>query len=175
MTRFGKVLWFTLVMPALFGFDWGTKELTRAMPLGAEVPLVPGLLSWVHAENPDITFSIPAPMALVVVFGFVAVGMLGLMLWRLPSDARVQATALAAMAAGALGNLVDRIGDGSVTDFVLVYTKHPAVAPWLVERFGTSSWPVWNVADACLLCGVVLWTLHGAFERDREPEAEAAA
>ena len=174
MARLGKMMWFVLVLPALFGFDWGTKELTRAMPLGAEVPLVPGWLSWVHAENPHIAFSIPVPMAVIVAFGFLALGMLGWTLWKLPSDARLQAVALATMAAGALGNLVDRLVDGSVTDFVRVYTEHPALAPWLVQRFGTATWPIWNVADACLLCGVLLWTVAAALEREREPEPDPA-
>ena len=174
MTRFGKVLVFTLVSPTLFGFDWGTKALTRAMPLGAEVELVPGWMSWVHAENPDIAFSIPMPMAVVITFGFLALGMLAWMLWRLPSDARLHAAALATMAAGAVGNLADRLVDGSVTDFLRVYTEHPAMAPWLVNAFGTASWPVFNVADVCLLAGVALWGIASAFEGEREPEPEPA-
>jgi signal peptidase II len=171
MARFGKLVWFVLLLPTLVGFDWGTKELTRAMPLGAEIQLVPGWVSWVHAENPDIAFSIPAPMTLVLVFGFVALGLLGVTLWRLPADARAQGAALAVMAAGAIGNLVDRLGDGSVTDFLRVYTVHPSIAPWLVSTFGTSSWPVFNVADVCLLLGVGMWTLHAAFEREQPPLA----
>lgn len=174
MTRFSKLVVFALVSPALVGFDWGTKELARALPLGAEVPVVPGLVSWVHAENPDIAFSIPMPMAVVVVFGFVALGMLAWTLWRLPSDARLHAAALGAMAAGAAGNLLDRLADGSVTDFVRVYTEHPALVPRLVDAFGTATWPIFNVADVALLAGVVLWALASAVEKEREPEADPA-
>ena len=31
--RLGKVFWFAVVFPALFGFDWGTKELARTLPV----------------------------------------------------------------------------------------------------------------------------------------------
>ena len=175
MKRLGKVFWFLAVFPTLFGFDWGTKELARGLPIGANVPVVPGWFAWTHAENPDIAFSMPMPMPVIVGFGIVAVIGLLVTLWRLPSDARVQTVALAAVAAGALGNLVDRIGDGSVTDMVRVYTEHPTLAPWLVQQFGTATWPIFNVADAALLCGVALWILREATAREQGPEANLPA
>ena len=50
---------------------------------------------------------------------------------------------------GALGNVIDRIGRGSVTDFVLV---NLGVWPF-------NPWPVFNVADAVLVAGVALFAL----------------
>ncbi len=44
---------------------------------------------------------------------------------------------------GALGNIVDRLGDGSVTDFVQVGT-----------------FPVFNVADSCITAGVTVLLLE---------------
>src|SRR5690348_574188 len=129
MNRLGKMFWFLLTAPLLFGFDWGTKEAARTLPVGGQLPVVPGWLSFLHAENPDIAFSIPVPMPLVLVFGFVAIVGLAFTLWQLPADARMQSAAIGAMAAGALGNLVDRLIDGTVTDFVCVYTTHPSLAP----------------------------------------------
>lgn len=47
------------------------------------------------------------------------------------------------IAGGALGNLIDRVRHGAVTDFIR----------W---RAGDHRWPIFNVADALLLVGVVL-------------------
>jgi signal peptidase II len=52
-------------------------------------------------------------------------------------------TAYALIAGGALGNLIDRIAAGDVTDFVR----------W---HWHEHMWPIFNVADAALLIGVAL-------------------
>jgi signal peptidase II len=168
MQRFGKLFWFLAVCPMLFGFDWCTKEAARSLPVGGQVSVVPGWMAFQHAENPYIAFSIPIPLAVTVTFGLIAIGVLAFTLWALDPGARVQAVALGTITAGALGNWVDRLVDGSVTDFVRVYTDHPALAPWLIETFGTTSWPIFNVADACLLGGVALWLVHDLVRRDPE-------
>lgn len=173
--RLGKVFWFLVVFPTLVGFDWGTKELARTLPVHGTVPVVNGWLSMTHAENPDVAFSMPVPLALIFGFGVVATAGLFFTLWRLPAGERVQATALSAIAAGAIGNLVDRIGDGSVTDFVHVYTDNPVLAPWLLRSFGTASWPIFNVADVALLAGVALWLVRGAVAREQEPDVPEPA
>jgi signal peptidase II len=51
---------------------------------------------------------------------------------------------------GALGNLLDRARDGAVTDFI-----DPV---W---------WPAFNVADACIVLGVLglLWVIEGSTAR----------
>jgi signal peptidase II len=174
MSRFGKMFWFTTMTPMLFGFDWCTKEAARALPLGDQVAVVPGLLAWTHAENPNIAFSLPVPHVFIYAFGVVAIAVLIGMVRALPSGARVQAVALASITAGAAGNLWDRIGDGTVTDFVQVYTDHPTWAPWLVERFGTATWPIFNVADSCVFVGVALWLIHGLTEAERPLEEVAS-
>jgi signal peptidase II len=159
---------FGLVLPLLLGFDFATKRATVvSLPVGGEVQLIPGWLSWFHAENPYVAFSMPVPLPAIVAFGVLAVVGLSWTLWRLPRDARMQAAALATVLAGALGNLLDRVGDGSVTDMIRVYTTHPRLAPWLVERFGTATWPIFNVADVCVGAGVVLWLAHAATEREQ--------
>ena len=55
----------------------------------------------------------------------------------------------ALIAAGALGNLIDRVRDGAVTDFIR----------WHVHDH---MWPIFNVADAALLVGVALLLVEGA-------------
>jgi signal peptidase II len=82
------------------------------------------------------------------------------MAWRTRPEQRLQRIALAMIAGGALGNLIDRMRDGAVTDYVR----------W---RIGDAKWPIFNVADAALLIGVVL-LLAESFVRWRRPAAAPA-
>jgi signal peptidase II len=66
--------------------------------------------------------------------------------------------AYALIAGGALGNLVDRIRDGAVTDFVR----------WRIHEH---RWPIFNVADAALLVGVALFVVERAITHNRPAPA----
>lgn len=165
----GKWVAFLGVLPALFGFDVWTKEAARQLPVGGHVSVVDTewiSLAWLHAENPDIAFSIPVPMPVILGFGFLVLGILAHTLWSMRSDASLGGLAVGTLCAGALGNLVDRLADGSVTDFVAVSTRHPTWGPWLVEHAGTSTWPIFNVADVALLGGVLLYAATAVTEPD---------
>jgi signal peptidase II len=96
------------------------------------------------------------------VVGVLAVfGMFWLMK-RSREDQRVLHVALALVAGGTVGNLVDRIYFGVVTDFVL----------W---RYKTKEWPVFNIADVVLVVGVGLMFLDTAREGRRQKAREATA
>jgi lipoprotein signal peptidase len=62
--------------------------------------------------------------------------------------------ALGLILGGAIGNLYDRLVFGGVRDFLHLY------------RFG---WPVFNVADCCLVIGAVLLIVQPAIERAAAP------
>ena len=47
-----------------------------------------------------------------------------------------------------LGNLIDRINNGYVVDFMDVY-------------YHDSHWPAFNVADSAITCGVILLLIDG--------------
>lgn len=168
-----KLLAFLAVLPTLFGFDWWTKAAARDIPVGQSVPFVDTSwfsVAWLHAENHDIAFSIPVPMPVVLAVGAVVIGVVLRMVWTMRSDRWAPAAALGMVLAGALGNWVDRVIDGSVTDFAAVSATHTALVPWLVNTFGTSTWPIFNVADAVLLIGVGFYLLAELFEPEDEPE-----
>ena len=56
------------------------------------------------------------------------------------------AAAAGLIAGGALGNLLDRLRFGAVTDFVDLH-------------WGEAHWPTFNLADAAIVCGVALLLL----------------
>jgi signal peptidase II len=164
-----KTRWFVMLCPLLVGFDFASKEAVRDLPLYERIDVLPGWFALTHAENPHVAFSIEVPYALIVAFAIVGLGAMIWQLRQLAPDARLQAAGLAAMASGALGNLVDRVTDGTVTDLFLLYTQHASLAPWLKSTFGTASWPIFNVADVALLVGVTLFLWGTAVDPEAEP------
>jgi signal peptidase II len=76
----------------------------------------------------------------------------GLMMYRSTPEQRMRRVALALIAGGTLGNLVDRLRDGAVTDFVFLHVRG-------------HGWPIFNVADVALVVGVALLVLEGVLQR----------
>jgi signal peptidase II len=84
--------------------------------------------------------------------GLAAVVTLVLIVWllRLPANEKVTAAALGLIIGGAVGNLIDRINNGYVVDFIDVYYRN-----W--------HWPAFNLADSAITGGVILLLVDGLF------------
>ena len=127
-----------LVAAAVVGLDQVVKALVRgALAVGERRELL-GFLDLVHVRNRGVAFSaLEGQTALVVVVITVALGGLG---WYFARHAGRPLMWLPTglLVGGAVGNLVDRIRLGAVTDFL----KLP-------------SWPAFNVADMAITVGVV--------------------
>jgi signal peptidase II len=97
------------------------------------------------------------------VFGTVSVlAALGISLWglrRATGRDKWLCTALGLILGGTVGNLFDRVAFGGVRDFLYFY---------LID------WPVFNVADSCLVVGAGLLLVQALFGKKKEPEAPAA-
>ena len=130
---------------AVLAADRITKELAPGIPEGG-VTLIPGVLGLRYAENRGIAFSLlsGAPRLLgVLSLALIAAGFL----WLRKKELKpFPLFALALMAGGAAGNMIDRLVRGYVPDMIEA----------LFVRF-----PVFNVADACLTvgCALVLFSL----------------
>jgi signal peptidase II len=92
-----------------------------------------------------IVFSIVASIVLVAVFA------------RSDAKSRILHIALAAVLAGALGNLYDRVMFGAVRDMLLLFpgVKLPFGWRWPDGSDGLYPW-IFNVADVCLVLGLIV-------------------
>ena len=63
---------------------------------------------------------------------------------RLPKGERVMWLVYGLLLGGAIGNLIDRFAQGYVVDFLLFH-------------WGSAYFPAFNIADASLFCGAVIW------------------
>ncbi len=129
-----------------------------------ELQIIPGWLSLVHAQNPGAAFGLLEDFEyryyLFAMFTMVAVGVGLAMYRRLPEGERLLAASLGLILSGAVGNAVDRVIQRVVTDFVRVYSDWPPLRRRLLDTFHTNEWPAFNVADAALVVGVILFFLH---------------
>jgi len=131
---------------------------------GDRVPVMGHWWSWRLSMNPGSAFglfhSATGARVFLSLVGIAAViGML-MMLRKSRADQKILHWALALVAGGALGNLIDRIFIGNVTDFVL----------W---QYGDHEWPVFNVADVVLVIGVGLMFIDIQKENKREKAVKA--
>ena len=130
----------------LFALDQLTKWLVRQyIPYGAEIPIIPGFFSLVHASNTGAAFSMfTGNNFFFIGLASVALAVIAFLLirdprTRTPSQRLTNITkiSLGLLAAGIFGNLTDRILRGAVTDFLHFYVREYA-------------WPSFNVADSCI-------------------------
>jgi signal peptidase II len=143
---------FVELAAATVALDQGSKAWAHTLPLGVPRPVVGGYWDWELAMNPGAAFSSfiggdGARIALSLLAA-AAVIALGIAAWRAAPAQRLERAAYALIAGGALGNLLDRVRFGAVTDFIR----------W---RIGEHRWPIFNVADAALLAGAVLLLAAG--------------
>lgn len=134
-----------LIAGIIVVLDQWTKSLVRAnLPKFGEVELLGRYLMLQHVDNYGAAFGIfqNGGMIFALVASVVTIGML----WyvgQIPIDRILIRVLLGLQLGGAIGNLVDRLQQGYVTDFVKMGIP------------GVYYWPIWNVADASIVVGVI--------------------
>jgi len=141
--------------------DLMTKwAITEWVALYEKIPLN-SFINLTHQRNTGAAFSFLADAGgwqrwfFVVLATGVSVA-IGVWLWRIRNERQaVLAAGLALVLGGAIGNLIDRIAFGYVTDFIQVW-------------FGSWAFPSFNVADAGISVGAALLIIDALFFSGRE-------
>lgn len=144
-----------LLAATVFALDQVTKALIRkwlaegeTWPAGAE------LIRFSHYENSGAAFGIlQGAGPLFVVTTVIAIAVISFTIFRGNDYPRWFTYALALVLGGAIGNLADRLGRGSVTDFI-----------------DPTHYPAFNIADSAIVIGVGTLLILTFFERD-EPDS----
>jgi signal peptidase II len=144
------------IAAAVFLLDRLTKWIVKSHVDAQEtLSVIPGCFNIVHAENPGVAFGFLADASgvwrnffLIGLSATVLVFITLMLLKPIRPAARemLLRIGLACILGGALGNLYDRVVNGTVTDFVEVYT-------------GTHYFPAFNVADSGISVGAGLLLL----------------
>ena len=115
-----------------------------------------------YIENPGMAFGIQMESKFWFTFLSIAAAVIVLIyLIRLPNERLLFRFALALIMGGAIGNLIDRVFAGRVVDFMDVEffdISLPAFDFLFISfpGFSLTRWPVFNVADSAVTCGMIL-------------------
>ena len=136
-TRLAKLTSIALVVVVL---DQATKIAIRSwLAPGERWPEGWELIHLTHIRNSGAAFGIlQGATDFLIIAALIGVGALMFFLVTLPSHSRWYIVALSAVLGGAIGNLIDRVRLGAVTDFV---------KPW--------NYPAFNVADSAIVLGII--------------------
>jgi signal peptidase II len=143
------------VTAVVIALDQATKALVRAnVAMGDSDGVLPGV-KIVHVQNEGVAFNQLGGGGAVVsiVVGAALLALLAYFVTHLHKPLVWLPTGM--LLGGALGNIIDRIHQGAVTDFI----KLPA-------------WPAFNVADTSITLGVLV--LLYVLERPRDGAARHA-
>jgi signal peptidase II len=140
--------------------DQWTKVLARTHlkslgPWRSKV-IVPEYFDLRYSENTGVAFgmgqSMPGGRIILTLVAMLALSLVGYYLKRSGTRQYRLHLALGLVGGGAIGNLIDRIAFGRVTDFIV----------WHV---GQHEWPAFNIADAALVVGVSLMAIDMLFDK----------
>lgn len=141
-----KAGWWVLPLVAIaaLAFDQWTKYLIVAnlelYDSWAPIPALANVFTIHYVTNTGAAFGLFQNGSLVLAIVAIAVSAVIVLYYRsLPGGQWLVRLSLGLQLAGALGNLIDRIRVGHVIDFL-----------------DFQVWPVFNLADASIVCGVIL-------------------
>ena len=141
-------LYYTIFALAVVAVDQITKFLTVAnIALYEGVPFIPGLLQLTYVQNTGAAFSsFEGQQWLFALVFAVFTGMIVYEYFKKPMPfTKFERWCIAAIYAGGLGNMIDRIRLGYVVDMI---------------QTTFIDFPVFNVADIFITCGCILMMAH---------------
>jgi len=150
--RASRILVVAGVAAVVFVIDRATKAwVSENIPLGTARPVIGDYVRIVHAQNTGAAFGLlPERTTLLSVLSVVAVLAIVYYYRQIASNSTIVSATLGMQLGGAFGNLLDRITQGYVVDFVDFY----------------HIWPnIFNIADSCITIGVILLILSSLATR----------
>jgi signal peptidase II len=139
-------------------------KLALNQPWHPPIPFLRSVFSLTYTTNTGAAFGLfPEQGALFIIIAFVVIAAIIFYYRHLPDGHNLARVALGLQLGGALGNLIDRLRQGYVVDFIDLNF-------WPLQN-----WPVFNLADSAIVVGVGLLALTMLLEdiedQDAEPES----
>jgi signal peptidase II len=142
--------------------DQVTKALVVAnLGIGEKASVVGDLVQIWHAQNRGASFSLFQGWSIVfLVVSVVSIAMVAYFHRSLRNQSPWLHVVLGVVLGGTLGNFIDRLRQGYVTD-------------WLSIGIGGTRWPTFNVADSSLVVGIGILVLYLLLNNPDRREATA--
>lgn len=136
------MLWAIIVI-LVVSIDQIVKHvITTNLTVGALKQVIPNFFYITHYENTGIAWSLMNNSRYIII-GITSIVAVAIGYYLFKSDKTIVKISLSLILGGAIGNLIDRIFTGSVTDF-------------LEFHFGSYTFPIFNAADICIVTGAVI-------------------
>ena len=142
-------LWWWVIAGVIV-IDQVTKLMVqRWLPVFSSYEVIPGFLDLVHVHNAGVAFGLmndaEHPYRTLLTTGLAILALFGILYYarHVHHEERLAKLGLSLILGGAVGNLIDRVRQGYVVDFVDAYL---------------GDWHFWafNVADAAITTGAIL-------------------
>lgn len=147
MKKSKRMFWLIVILVLIV--DRITKELAPGIPAEG-IEIIPGIVGLRYAENRGAAFSMLSGVPRLLGVLSLTVIVSGYIWLRKKKFTAFPLVGLALMAGGAAGNMFDRLLRGYVPDMI-------------ETRFIT--FPVFNVADSCLVVGCILLIISLLFRK----------
>lgn len=153
-SRTYRFLFVSLLLVVFVSLDQWTKSIARtSLASGDPVLLLGGMIRLQYAQNTGAFLSLgsglPSQLRFILFVIFVAAALAATFVFGVAARkvTMVQLTSLALISAGGTGNLIDRIANqGTVADFMNL-------------GIGSVRTGIFNVADLCIVAGIVIFVL----------------
>jgi len=162
-----------IIIAVVLVLDQVTKYLIKVnMQLHQSIPVLGDFFRITYVENPGMAFGVRIDNPVLFIgLSLFAAGLVFYYLFRLRKDGWILQIALSFIAAGAIGNIVDRIIYGRVIDFLDIDffdISLPAFEFLFVDFPGYSitRWYVFNVADSAVSVGMTFIIFYIIFYGD---------
>jgi len=151
--------WLSLSVAMIFLDQLSKWIAVERLQFQQPMSFVPGFWNWTLTHNTGAAFSFLANAGgwqhgFFVALALLISGGLALGLRRTARGEWRTALPFSLIIAGALGNVIDRLRFGYVVDFVQWYWK-------------SFHWPVFNLADSCIVVGATLMLLFSVGHGDK--------
>ncbi|MFZ5943858.1 MAG: signal peptidase II [Bacillota bacterium] len=130
--------WLTALL--VLAVDQGTKYIVKSkMALYESIPIIPKVFHLTYIENPGAAFGLLANQRIFfIIITIIILAALIYLYSQLKPEQKLLKICLGLVVGGALGNFIDRLRVGTVTDF-----------------FDFRIWPVFNIADSAVVIGMI--------------------
>ncbi len=155
------MVYFSIVFVVILADQLTKAWITSSFHLYDVKEIIPGLFNLVYVTNSGAAFSMLADVESVwrhyffYLIGGVATIGLTIAYWKMRHLRTSYTVALALIAGGAVGNLIDRVRFGAVVDFLDFF-------------IGKYHWPAFNVADSAICVGAGLFLVINVLESRKE-------
>lgn len=156
------IITLTLGFVVVLGDQFTKTMIRQDLLLGETWPMIPGFFSLTYLRNTGAVWGVfPHQNMWLILLSLLVIGVIVIFYRRLVDDRWVYRVAIGCMIGGVLGNLVDRIKLGWVTDFLDFYLL-------------ASHWPSFNLADSSICVGVAIYLVGSlSSSGDALPEASS--